>query len=147
MQKTITPCYNHKRRRITLNCTEHITDQSFKKQCDINAIMTQYQKTGMLPQQTTIPARYIDSSEIPTLEAAFEVTHKAYEAFQTLPPEVRRHMDNNPAQMEEFINNPKNLPILKEHGIIIETPYVKPDAKLQDVVDALKQTNKHTEKL
>lgn len=137
---------------VGLDCSQEIggggADQSFKKQCDINIIMKQYEKTGMLPQQTHIQPRYVDNSQVPSLEAAFEATNRAMEAFYDLPPEVRRAMDNDPSQLENFIANPENEKILEKHGIIVKTPIVQPDAKLKDVVDAigqLKEKKKPTE--
>ena len=143
------PITNHHELRIDvgLDCSQEThgggADQSFKNQCDINLIMKQYEKTGMLPQQTSIPARYSDNTNIPSLEAAFEATSKAMDAFYELPPEVRRHMDNDPSQLENFINNDENIPLLKKHGIIIER--AQPEPTLRDVINQLKENNKPTE--
>ena len=123
-------------------------DQSFKKQCDINVIMKQYENTGMLPQQTHIQPRYIDNTEVPTLEEAFEATNRAMEAFYDLPPEVRRLMDNDPSKLENFIADSENHQVLEKYGIIVKTPIEKHDATNQDIVDALnklKEPKKLTE--
>ena len=123
-------------------------DQSFKKQCDINVIMKQYENTGMLPQQTHIQPRYVDNTEVPTLEEAFEATNRAMEAFYDLPPEVRRLMDNDPSKLENFIADSENHQVLEKYGIIVKTPIEKPDATNQDIVDALnklKEPKKPTE--
>lgn len=146
--KTINPKNNHTRRRITLDCSEpQLTDQSYKNQCDINIIMEQYKKTGLLPQQTTLQPKYTDNTIIPTLEDAFNITNAAIDAFNSLPPDIRRLMDNNPAQLELFIQNPENEYVLKKHGIIIENHIPEPEVTLKDINETLKLNNKPTEKL
>lgn len=134
------------RKRVTIDCSQpQLTDQSFKKQCDINLIMKQYEKTGMLPQQTISNPRYIDNTNIPTLEDAFNITNQAMEAFYTLPPTIRRLMDNDASQLENFISNPENHDLLKKHGVIVEKQHVKPDATLNDVIETLKNNHSKTE--
>lgn len=145
--ETIKPAHNHYRNRIQLDCSDpQLTDQSYKKQCDINTIMLQYQKTGLLPQQTTIPGQYIDTTLTPSLETAFEVTRNAIDAFYNLPPDIRRLMDNNPSQLESFILNKDNDHILKKHGIIIEQKLSEPQATLNDVIKTLKETSTKSDK-
>ena len=63
-------------------------DQSYKNACDINLIMEAYAKTGLLPQTTTIPPKFVDNTGIPTLEEAFNVVNNAVNAFYELPPLV-----------------------------------------------------------
>lgn len=63
-----------------------LTDQSYANACDINVIMAQYAKTGLLPQNSTIPPRYIDTTQVPTLEQAFSAVNSVLEAFNDLPP-------------------------------------------------------------
>lgn len=131
---------------VGIDCSEEqITDQSYKQASDINNIMKQYEKTGMLPYQTTIPGTYTDNSLIPDLETAFEIANRALDAFDSLPPEVRRLMDNDPTQLESFIQNDENIAILKKHGIIVDRP--QPEPTLKDVIQTLKETKQPTEKV
>lgn len=74
----------------------------------------------MLPQVNSKEPRYIDNTEIPSLEAAFNIVKEASEAFYDLPPDIRRLMDNDPQNLEEFVQNPKNARILEENGLIVK---------------------------
>ena len=51
-------------------------DQSYKNVSDINNIMKQYQKTGILPNVKEKLARYADVSQVPTVEEAHDIIFK-----------------------------------------------------------------------
>lgn len=120
-----------------------LTDQSYANACDINVIMAQYAKTGLLPQNSTIPPRYIDTTQVPTLEQAFSAVNSALEAFNDLPPTIRKLMDNDPSQLENFIADPNNADLLLKHGILIQT---KPTESTLSKVPPEAQLPKTTEK-
>lgn len=120
-----------------------LTDQSYANACDINVIMAQYAKTGLLPQNSTIPPRYIDTTQVPTLEQAFSAVNSALEAFNDLPPTIRKLMDNDPSQLENFIADPNNADLLLKHGILIQT---KPTESTLSKVPTEAQLSKTTEK-
>lgn len=110
------------RKRVSLKITaDSLTDQSLKKMCDINSIMNQYQKTGMLPSFRPKQERYIDCSSIPTLEASYEAVKHASEAFYALPATLRRLMDNDPSKLESFVSDPENQEILLKYGLLEKT--------------------------
>ena len=116
------------RRDVSIDCSKPIlTDQSFKNACDINNIMAQYAKTGLLPQGATQEPRYIDNTQIPTLEEAYRVVNQANQAFYDLPATIRRLLDNDPSQLENFVANPENREILEKHGLIVKKSELKTD--------------------
>ena len=96
------------RRRTTIDCSSPVlTDQSYKNACDINVIMEQYAKTGLLPHQTSLEPQYLDNTLVPSLEIAFDIVSAASDAFFSLPPDIRKLMDNDPSQLENFISDAK----------------------------------------
>lgn len=111
---------NHEKRPETgIDCSEPIlTDQSFSQSCDINVIMAQYQKTGLLPSFKEREPRYIDNTETPDLMQAFDIAHAALDHFNALPAEVRKAMENNPANLETFIADPTHQEFLVKHGVL-----------------------------
>lgn len=112
---------HHLRRSIKLNCNEpSLTDQSMKEVSNINTIMKNYEKTGMLPQMSKKVARYIDNTGVPSLTEASEALAQARELFMELPSQVRKEMDNDPTKLVEFIQNPRNQEFLVEHGVILK---------------------------
>jgi len=143
---TVHPKNTYHRNRVTIDCSSPLlTDQSFKKQCDINNLMKQYAKTGTFPHTTQIQPRFVDNTQIPSLEDAFDITNNAIQAFNQLPPDLRKLMDNNPANLENFIADENNRDSLLKHGILVKTEIPKPQPTLNDVVDLLKESKKPTE--
>lgn len=129
-------------RRVQIDCSEEkLTDQSFAKAADINNIMANYHKTGVLPHVKEKVARYIDNTEIPSLMEAHELVQYAQEMFMELPAHIRKLMDNDPTQLQAFIADPQNKETLVKYGLFIEndisgsskqdvsTPPASPDTK------------------
>ena len=78
------------RRDVSIDCSSPIlTDQSYKNACDINIIMANYAKTGLLPTFREQNPIYIDNTTIPNLMEAFEISNRAIEMFNDLPPMYR----------------------------------------------------------
>lgn len=118
MKKTIKRENGTIRSQICFKKSKQLTDQSYKKMCDINLIMKQYQKTGMLPHFKKNEPIFADVSDIPSLEEAHEIVNDAKELFLELPAEVRKAMDHDPAKLESFIADEKNHDLLVKHGIM-----------------------------
>lgn len=111
----------HERIRVSLDCSSPVlVDQSSKKQCDINNIMAQYAKTGMLPQFRSKEPLYIDETLIPDAITSFNMVNEARELFLELPSRVRKAMDNDPRLMESFLADPENKDFLIKHGVLLE---------------------------
>lgn len=107
------------RKRIQLNASEpKITDQSGKKQCDINNIMAQYAKTGMFTHLSKSVSQYIDNTLVIPLEDAHQIMSDAKDLFNQLPAQIRKLMDNNPQNLNTFISDPNNQDILIKHGLL-----------------------------
>lgn len=111
------------RRRVSIDCSSPVlTDQSAKNQCDINVIMDNYSKTGMFSHLSQKEPHYIDNTQIPNLESAFEITKAATNAFYELPATIRKLMDNDPSKLETFISDPENADLLFKHGVLVKKP-------------------------
>lgn len=137
-----------KRRRSTINCSEpQLTDQSFKKSCDINSIMSLYAKTGHLPSYSSTPPQYADLTQFPDLNTAYDIAVRAQEAFQELPPIIRKAMDNNAANLESFLSDETNQQLLIQHGVFIPREPEQEERNLTPHdIDALSKAIKPTEK-
>lgn len=95
-----------------------MTDQSDKNMVNINTIMANYAKTGVLPQFPDKVAQYMDTTQIPSYMEAQEQIRHAKELFDQLPSIIRKDMDNNPQKLESYLQNPKNHELLQKYGII-----------------------------
>ena len=106
-------------RRVQHFCNDKsLTDQSSKKSCDINLIMKQYQKTGLLPHFSQKVGEYLDISDVPSFEEAHDLVSEARSLFLELPSNIRKMMDNNPAKLEEFVKDPQNIDLLISEGLM-----------------------------
>ncbi len=114
--------YPQPRYEVVLDCSNEkiLTDQSYKNSCDINMIMAQYEKTGLLPESATNAlARYVDNTTAIPLEQAYELIQDATALFMELPASIRRQMNDNPQNLETFLADPDNFDQLIKHGLIL----------------------------
>jgi phage internal scaffolding protein len=134
------------RRDVSIDCSEpKITDQSFKNMCDINIIMANYAKTGLFGHLNNNEPRYVDNSTIPNLEEAFDIVNRAEMLFYELPADIRKLMDNDPSQLEGFIQNPENAEILLKNGVIVKREEPKKPF-IQELTELLKSQHTKTDK-
>jgi len=103
---------------VQIDCSKPVlTDQSFKKSCDINNIVKSFMKTGMLPPSRK-EGHYGDFSEVPTLEASFNAAQLAQEAFYDLPSDIRKLMDNDASKLELWLSDENNHEMAYQHGLL-----------------------------
>lgn len=120
-------------RRVTIQTTDvSLTDQSMKKATDINNILKQYSTQGITPTQITDPKFYQDVSNVPEFNDAFNIVNRSFEEFKLLHPDLRKLMDNNPANMAKFISNPDNFDILVKYKVLTPRKEVKVDPITSD---------------
>jgi phage internal scaffolding protein len=93
------------------------TDQSYKKSTDINILISKYKKTGIIPNLNQRQGRYGDFSSSVTLEEAFETTQNAIEAFNELPANIRKAMDNDPSKLEIWLSDEENYDMAVKYGL------------------------------
>lgn len=111
--------YPFKRNRVTIDCSEPVlTDQSFKNSSNINTIMAQYAKTGLLNEPNKAFAKYQDNTLSVPLEDAYKLVSEATELFRQLPSSLRKQMDDDPKNLESFLSDPDNYDQLVKHGVL-----------------------------
>jgi phage internal scaffolding protein len=107
------------RNRVSLDCgTVSKTQQSFKKECDINNIMQKYNKTGLVTHVNNYNGDYSDVSNVPTYHEALGIIEGAHTAFNTLPSEIRKMFDNDPGRFLDFVHNSDNVEAMREMGLM-----------------------------
>lgn len=100
-----------------------LTRQEFAAECDINSLMSQFEKTGILPTNlATQPPRYLDVSDVPDLPTALNMLNDATAAFMALPAIVRRDFDNDPVKFIHFAENPDNVEKMRSWGLAPPAP-------------------------
>jgi len=105
---------------IDFSKSPSLTKQSEAAGCDINNILSKFEKTGILPELIRADGRYGDFSEVPEYQAAHEIISRAQEQFAALSAPVRERFGNDPAQMLQFCTNPANSKAMVEMGLALE---------------------------
>ena len=119
---------HHSRNRITLtDFGPSMTDQSFTSESDINNIVANYRKTSVIPQTINQALQYFDTTQVPSFQDAQNVVSRAKSMFEQLPAEIRFLCNNNPANVENILKDPRNTEILTKHGFLMETPAPAPE--------------------
>jgi len=97
---------------------ETLTKQSFKKECDINQIMSKYQRTGQISHIRASEPFYGDFSSIDDYHTALEKINASKAYFEALPAKVRSQFNNDVGTFLEFAINEENLTEMQNLGII-----------------------------
>lgn len=93
------------------------TKQSFKDDCDINAIVRRWQATGVLEHVLNIEPRYGDFSNATDYLDAKQRVINAERNFEALPSSLREASGNDPAKFIEWIHDPENRQELEAEGL------------------------------
>lgn len=96
---------------------ESLTRQEFAAECDINTIMAQYEKHGVISHVNQRQGEYLDLSDVPDLATALGYMNDATAAFMTLSARVRFEFDNDPVKFVKFAENGANLEKMREWGL------------------------------
>lgn len=106
-----------------LDCSREpsLTRAEFAAECDINNIMAQYEKTGVI-SHIRAEGRYLDLTDVPDLQRALTILADADAAFMSLPATVRREFDNDPAKFVTFAQDEANVERMREWGLAEPLP-------------------------
>lgn len=108
---------NTERRRVQFETTgESMTRQSHKKECDINVIVSRFNKDGVVTHIAKHGGSYGDVTGADYRTMMNQVV-RAQEMFDELPSEVRKRFGNDPATFLDFVQDEKNLEELRKMGL------------------------------
>lgn len=111
--------------------TPSLTVQEFAHDCDINNLMAQYERTGVLNHYNRGTPEYMDLSDVPDLRQALDQLEIAQTAFMRLPAAVRREFDNDAAKFVEFAQDRENLPQMRTWGLAEPLPPEPPIVRVR----------------
>lgn len=103
----VTKRANGSRRVQSINDEPSLTQQHHKDSTDVNLIIAKYKQTGIMPEMRK-KGVYADVSEITDYHQMVEKVMAADAAFMTLPASVRERFSNDPAQLLNFLQDPRN---------------------------------------
>jgi phage internal scaffolding protein len=93
-----------------------LTKQSFKQECDVNNILKNYNKTGVMPENFN-PGEYRDLDGTDYQEY-MQTVASANSMFEELPSALRKRFKNDPAQLLSFVHDDKNVAEALKLGLL-----------------------------
>ncbi len=107
----------YQRRRVVTDCSgPSRTEQSHREACDVNGILAKYRRTGVLPPMKS-DGMYGDFVGLPDYQESLNLVNRAREAFDSLPAQVRRNFENDPANLLRFLDGKPSLEELAAYGL------------------------------
>lgn len=93
------------RRRVQFNCTGPTrTRGSFQDECDVNAIMRRFERTGVIDHFNAHRGDYGDFTGAPAdYHSALNQVIAAQDMFMSLPSGIRRQFRNDPGEFLELV--------------------------------------------
>lgn len=114
------------KRVATVNEEPTRTQQQWKDMVNVNNIMAKYKRTGSISHLRNVQnGVYADLTTIPDYMSALMTVHQAREAFESLPALVREKFKHDPAQLIDYLKDPKNKDEAIELGLV-KKPVVTP---------------------
>lgn len=120
LSKTFITAYGPKAPRESVQARiggKSLTKQSMKQECDINFIIQQFSKTGVIQHQKSYEGQYGDFMTIDFHEA-MNVVAEANSMFESVPAAIRKEFGNDPKRFLDFVTNPENDDKLREMRLI-----------------------------
>lgn len=97
-----------------------LTHQSFQQECDINNIMRNYQKTGLINHLSKHSPSYGDFISSSDYRENMDHILAASDAFNALPALLRKRFNNDPAEFLAFVEDGNNLTEMAQLGLLNE---------------------------
>lgn len=104
-----------------------VTRQSFKNECDIQQILKQYQRTGVITHIAAARPTYMDLPTDLDYQRSMNTMLIAEEAFLALPASVRDRFGNDPQRFLAAFSDKTQEAYLREMGFLREAPQGPPD--------------------
>lgn len=128
-----------KRNRVVLDTgSETLVEQSHKSEVDINNIVRKH-GVDLLQQVAALQQFTFDAVPDNDFQEMMNVLLQAKEAFSSVPSDIRRQFDNDPAKFMDFVHNPDNSDKLIEMGLA-NAPEPPPAPLQVEVVNEVVET-------
>lgn len=114
---------------VSFKDSPSLTRQSETAACDINHIISKFERTGLIDHVNTRSAMYFDVSQVVDYQSALNAVMSAEKSFSDLPSKIRFRFSNDPAQLIAFLLNPDNRQEAIQLGLIDDAILNKIDEK------------------
>jgi phage internal scaffolding protein len=96
---------------------ESKTEQSHKSEVDINNIVKRAGAGELIAKVNALQEWTYDDVTNNDFQEAMNAIIKARDTFSSVPSQIRKRFDNDPAQFMDFVRNPDNKQELVEMGL------------------------------
>lgn len=103
---------------ITTILGPSLAKQSFADECNINVIMAQYRKTGLIEHVNKYQGNYETLPSSMDYHSMLNQAIAAKEAFAGLTAEIRFKFHNDPEEFLAFVEDPDNTEEMIEMGLV-----------------------------
>ncbi len=131
----------HVRRQVDVS-EGGLTRQSMQDECDINVIMAQYKKSGLLSHVKEHGGDYGEFLAM-DFHSAMNAVLEAEEMFATVPSEIRAQFENDPGRFLSFVSEAENEEEMRTLGLlpakvaaVVQPPEVPPATENRRKEDA-----------
>lgn len=119
--------FRKSRRRVGYDCGNiMMTKQSHKEECDINRILKQFKRTGIITHVQNARPQYTDLPDDIDFQNAMNTIIIAQETFENLPSKVRDHYQNDPQRFLAAFQDEKQHAQLEDFGLLRRREEPKP---------------------
>ena len=101
----------------TVDTGPGLTEQAHKEETDMNYILRDYVKTGLLRHAKEHQGKY-DDIAVQDFQEAMNIVATARSMFEELPSQVRARFGQDPARFLDFVQNPNNADEMHALGIL-----------------------------
>lgn len=105
-----------------------LAKQSFAEECDFNAVLGKWERTGVLEHINPVAPQFVDVSNLPDYQAAMNTVISADAAFNALPATVRDRFANDPARLVAFLQSPDNEAEAVKLGLVVDKSEAPPQS-------------------
>lgn len=119
--------------QVDFTGTQSKTKSEFKDECNINNIVRQCIKTGVMPSGDRQPM-FEDFSNVGSYNDAVTQVAEANSTFESLPSEIREKFDHSVQNLIDFIGDEANATEAQELGLLPKTEAPE-SANLENVAE------------
>ena len=104
-------------RKVQVHTGEGKTEQAHKEECDVNKILKDYHRTGLIRHAAKHEGKYDDVPAV-DFQSAMILVANAQQMFEDLPAATRKRFGNDPGAFLGFVQDPDNTEELKKMGVL-----------------------------
>ncbi len=97
--------------------TVYTTEQFHKNECDVNQIISKYDRTGLISHISRFEGKFGDTTEA-DFKTAMDLVTRSQTMFMELPNHIRKRFKNSAKDLLKFMEDPDNRQEAITLGII-----------------------------